>query len=208
MNTTLYFSLSLCLPLLFYSFYLSPSRLIPWATHFFRRQLWQRFLLVRSMRQLLCLEQEYCTLEDWLLRKKPYREKDWARTSTNAVNEICSFKVQHYASNYRCRISTINKKFSPCSPHRWWPHSAHLMTCLHRSYRESLQYELHTHKCTQVQLGLRYMVTANFAFSHSNRKGPFWQYCGSTPHPQLQEKVSASPLGWWMSCPNLNKYNQ
>lgn len=124
MNTALYLSLSLCPPLLLCSFYLLPSRLIPWATHFLRRQLWQRFLLARSMRQLLCLEQEYCTLEDWLLRKKPYRVKDWV---SGAVNKICSFKVQHYALNYRCRISMINQSFHLAAltgddpiVHPWW----------------------------------------------------------------------------------------
>ncbi len=37
---------------------------------FWDGQLWQRLRLARSIGQLLCLEQEYCTLEDWLLRKK------------------------------------------------------------------------------------------------------------------------------------------
>lgn len=48
-----------------------PSRLMPKARHFCRRQCWQRFRLVRSIRQFLWREHEYMALFCWLRRKNP-----------------------------------------------------------------------------------------------------------------------------------------
>lgn len=69
----------------------SPSRLMPRARHFCSLQCWQRLRLVRSIRQFLCLEQEYIALFCWLRRKKPCRQKHKC-VSQNEHSQIFSSK--------------------------------------------------------------------------------------------------------------------
>lgn len=61
-----------------------PSRDMPTARHFCSLQCWQRFRLVRSIRQFFWRGHEYAALLCWLLLKKPYRPE--RRTERGLVN--------------------------------------------------------------------------------------------------------------------------
>lgn len=83
----------------------SPSRLMPSARHFCRRQCWQRLRLVRSIRQFLCLEQEYIALFCWLLRKKPLmNEKERKKKVKKRLHfhflYVCKLRIKSYIKDY------------------------------------------------------------------------------------------------------------
>lgn len=61
-----------------------PSRDMPTVRHFCSLQCWQRFRLVRSIRQFFWRGHEYAALLCWLLLKKPYRPERW--TERRLVN--------------------------------------------------------------------------------------------------------------------------
>lgn len=102
---------------------------MPKARHFWRRQCWHRFRLVRSIRQFLWREQEYMALFCWLRRKKP-----WTQRRTNAIRKMhigATGEDTYGEPGFTLGVWSS----SPCSLRRWWLHSGFLRTCPHRSYR-------------------------------------------------------------------------
>lgn len=92
----------------------SPSRDMPTARHFCSLQCWQRFRLVRSIRQFFWRGHEYAALLCWLLLKKPCmnetererirRRSGWIRNLRNSRHPALLNKA-----SYVRRENTTNK---------------------------------------------------------------------------------------------------
>ncbi len=88
-----------------------PSLDMPTAKHFCRRQCWQRFLLVRSIRQLFCRGHEYDTVPCWLLLKKPWKkERENTIIGHLSLESLMMFTLQHISEWFiKSSISTVTK---------------------------------------------------------------------------------------------------
>lgn len=88
-----------------------PSLDMPTDKHFCRRQCWQRFLLVRSIRQLFCRGHEYDTVPCWLLLKKPWKRERENTTIGHLYLASLKFVLHQHISEWfiNSSISTVTK---------------------------------------------------------------------------------------------------
>lgn len=108
----------------------SPSRDMPTARHFCSLQCWQRFRLVRSIRQFFWRGHEYAALLCWLLLKKPCmsetesdkeRERDrggCVRKLHNSQQHALLNKLSLIHLKGKQRIQTGRHNYIH-KPHRW-----------------------------------------------------------------------------------------